>query len=190
MITISKYQIPKFQDIRSGYDFKKRTDLKYAAYIACLYYEFAYYQMLGFSDNNNQFFKENPEDAKIIDEYLHKGWSGAYAMYALLRTVIEAVRKINKALVDENSISSHYKTAIKNIVDITNDVVKHPMFNDTTDPSDASQAYRPVSLNIGGEIDIERWVDQASPSSTLEIDPFKDFVTVRNYLEHIAEILE
>ncbi len=187
MITISKYTIPNFEDIRHNYNFKDRIDLKYASYIACLYYEFAYYRMLGFSDIRSRFFKENLPDNNLINNYLNQSWSEAYSVYALLRTSIEAVRKINKGLLNENLINSYYKTKIKNIINITNDIIKHPMFNDA---SGQSQAYRPISLDIGGNIDIERWIDKTTPSSTLSISPMEDFEAVKNYLEHIAELLK
>jgi hypothetical protein len=190
MITISKYQIPKFEEIRNSYDFKDKVELKYASYIACLYYEFAYYRMLGFSDVRDKFFKENPSDHNVIYTYLNQSWSEAYSIYALLRTSIEAIRKINKGLLNENQIDSYYKTKIKEIVDITNDIIKHPMFNDPTNPADASQAYRPISLYIDGLIDIERWIDQTTPSSTLTINPMKDFDAMHNYLEYIADLIQ
>jgi len=190
MITIPKYQIPKFENIRFNYDFKDRTDLQFASMIACLYYEFAYYQMLGFSDICNQNFKDNSTDNNVRNTYLNRSWSEAYAIYALLRTCIEAVRKINKELLDENRIETYYKNKIKNIVDITNDIIKHPMFNDINNPKDASQAFRPNSLDIGGNIDVDRWIDQTTPSSTLTISPIQDFESVKNYLEHIAELLK
>jgi hypothetical protein len=190
MITIPKYQIPNFQNIRFHYDFGERVDLQFASMIACLYYEFAYYRMLGFSDICNKNFQDNTNDNRARNTYLNQSWSEAYAMYALLRTCIEAVRKINKELISENKIESYYKDRIKNIVDITNDVIKHPMFNDINDPKDASQAFRPNGLDIGGNIDVERWIDHNTPSSILTISPMQDFEAVKSYLEHIADILK
>ena len=190
MITIPKYKISEFEDIRNGYNFGNRIDLKFASEITCLYYEFAYYQILGFSDTYNKFFKEAPDDHDSIISYLNQSWSQAYAIYALLRTCIEAIRKINKGLLSENQISDHYKYRIKEIIDITNDIIKHPMFNNTNDSSDTSIAYRPISLDIGGEIDVERWIDQSSPSDTLKISPMRDFETVQNYIKHIAQLLK
>ncbi len=188
MIDIPKYQIPKFQVLSKEYDFKQKTDVKYASYIACMYYEFAYYQMLDFCSTTNKFFEEAlPEDSPLIDTYLYKSWSHAYSMYALLRTTIEAVRKVNKEFLSDAEVGDFYKEKIKEIVDIANDVVKHPMFNNNG-VIDASYAYRPSALYRWDEIEIQQWSDQTTPSSSLTIAPEKDFYMIQNYLEHIADL--
>jgi len=186
MIDVSKYKIPKFEAFELSYDFKSKIEIKFATHIAIMYHELAYHQMINFSDINNEFFEKNlPANDTAIDTYLYKAWSSAYSVYALLRTTTEAVRKINKELLNETDIRDSYKTRIKEIIDIANDMIKHPMFNDT----DASCAYLPTGLGRGGEIDVQKWIDKTTPSSTIEIYPEKDFYTICNYLEHIAELI-
>ncbi len=186
MISVSKYKIIKFEDFKKSYDFGTNIELKFATHIAIMYYEFAYYQMINFCNTTDEFFKKNlPVDDPAINTYLYEAWSNAYSVYVLLRTTIEAVKKVNKELLKDNNISDFYKKRIKEIIDIANDIVKHPMFNNVAN----SCAYLPISLSLGGGIDIQKWVDKTTPSSNIEIDPEKDFYSVCNYFEYIAELI-
>lgn len=186
MTKVSKYQIPKFEEFERTGVKKQDAEIRFAARIAVMYYEFAYHQMINFCETNNEFFEQNlPDNDPQISTHLNRGWSNAFGMYTLLRTVIDAVRKINDAILDKNSIEEHYRTKIKEIVDITNDMVKHPIFNGNN-----SCAYLPTSLGRSGEIDIQKWTDKNSPSSNVEIYPEKDFYSVCNYMEYVADKLK
>lgn len=185
MIDVSKYQIPKFEEFKKTYSFEEKNELKFAAHIATMYHEFAYHQMISFCATNNEFFEKNlPDDDPVINTYLCKAWSNVYSIYVLLRTVIEAVKKINEALLKKDVVENPYKDKIKEIVDIANDIVKHPMFN-----GDNSSAYWPNSLGSGDEIDVQKWIDKTTPYSIIKIYPEKDFYIVCNYLEHTAELI-
>lgn len=186
MIEGYKYSIPKFEEFKKSYNFGEKIEIRFATHIAIMYHEFAYHQMISFCNTNNEFFEKNlPNNDPEINTYLYKAWSNAYSVYVLIRTTIEAVRKINKELLNDVDINDIYKNRIKEIVDVANDMIKHPMFNGT----DKSCAYLPTGLSRGGEIDVQKWIDKTSPSLTIEIYPEKDFYTVCNYLEHIAELL-
>jgi hypothetical protein len=186
MIDVSKYKIPKFENLKKSYDFKLKTEIKFAAHVAIMYHEFAYHQVVNFCDTNCEFFEKNlSENNPAINTYLYKAWSQAYSVYTLLRTTIEATRRINKEFLQNNDIGDFYNRGIKKIADVANDIIKHPMFNGTN----ASCAYLPIGLGLGDEIDVQKWTDRTSPSSTIEIYPEEDFYTVCNYLEHIAELI-
>ena len=45
-------------------------------------------------------------------------------------------------------------------------------------------------LNYLFGIDIERWIDQTTLSSTLTINPMSDFDIVHDYLEYIADLMQ
>ena len=185
MIEEYKYKIPKFEEFRKIYNFRDKTELKFATHIAIVYHEFAYHQMMSFLETNNEFFEKNlSENDPAINTYLNKAWSNAYSVYALLRTTIEATGKINEKLLEVRDIGNTYKERIKEIVDIANNVVKHPMFNNSVN----SSACLPASLTRGGGIGIQKWVGKIAPSSTMEIDPEKDFHTICGYLENVAEL--
>lgn len=183
MIDHPKYKIPKFEALASHKDVQPNAELRFAVYTACLYYEFAYYRMLDFCTVTNDMYKARPEQTAEIDSYLYRAWSDAYAMYALLRTTIDAVRRINSAVLKKD-VDVYYRNRIKDIVDVANDAVKHPTFNGA-----GSYAHRPLSLDIAGNIEIQRWADQVSSSTEFTISPEKDFYAVQNYLEHVADLI-
>jgi hypothetical protein len=185
MIDHPKYGIPEFLSLANDPVLKTNHELRFAAYTAGLYYEFAYYQMLDFSTVTNEMYEKEPApNSPETEAYLYRAWSHAYAMYALLRTTIEAVRKIN-AEVLKKDVGDFYKNRIKEIVDTANDIVKHPIFNGS-----GSYAHRPLSLYRWGDIEIQRWMDQTSDSIQLTVSPEKDFYTIQNYLEHIASLVK
>ncbi len=182
MIDVIKYQIPNFEKFEQADVKKQDLEIRFATHIAVMYHEFAYYQMINFCKTSSELFEQNfPNNDPQIDTYLYKAWSSAFGIYALMRTVIEAVRKINDAMLKKNSIAEYYQAKIKKIIDITNDIVKHPMFNGGN-----SRAYLPIRIGRGGEIDIQEWIDKTNPSSGVEIYPEEDFYFVCNYLEYIA----
>ncbi len=190
MIDEAKYQIPQFEKFKKAYSFGEGTDLKFAAAVASMYHEFAFYQMIDFCIGYEEFFKENlPASDPRINTSVHKAWSRAYSMYVLLRTTIEATQKINRALMREGDIESFHKQRIKDIAYIANDVIKHPMFNSTKSGSNESFAYWPASLSRDGGIDVYRWVNQSAPFVTMDLHPEEDFYTVCTYLEHVATVL-
>jgi len=140
--------------------------------------------MIALSDTCNNFFRKNTEDDDEIDESMQKCWSFAYGMYVHLRTVIDTIKNIRILIDDKNDIDKYYKLRIKEIIDVTNDIVKHPLFK--TDMSN-SMASQPQTLSIDGSIDIVLWFGGRATKKTLS--PEKNFVIVRNYMESIFEKL-
>ncbi len=184
MVDHPKYKIAEFEGLANRKDFQANAELRFAAYTAALYYEFAFYQMMAFSIITSEMFeKEPPENSPEFTTYLYRAWSHAYAMYALLRTTIEAARNINDKL--SLDVGDYYRTRVKEIIDIANDIVKHPVFN-----GEGSYAHRPLSLYRWGDIEFQKWTDQTSPSSQINISLEKDFYSIQNYLEHVATLVK
>src|SRR5271157_4785599 len=127
MEMLPKYQLPGFIKF---YSFYKFTDLKskQTASLVLSYYDYAYHQMLSLSDTYAEFFKENTDEHHRVMFYLHKSWSYAFGMYALLRTTIEALSILRKMMGDMAPVSTYYQENIKRIIDIANNIVKHPTF--------------------------------------------------------------
>ena len=178
---VQKYSIPQFLEFYAGYKFPDQKS-KHTADVALSYYLYAYHQMMSLSDSYTEFFKkENPTNSEVM-YYMRKSWSYAFAMYALLRTMLEALSILRKMLSDAKAVDAYYAENIKRVVDIANDIVKHPTFKHDR-PSNACE---PQALSLNGEIDIVIWSD-AGDATKLELNPMQDFYLVRNYLEYIAE---
>ena len=179
----SKYQLHNFQEFIAKN--KLNSDrIKHTSELVWSYYHFAYYQMISLNESYNSFFKEAPEQNDIIISYLNKSWSYAYGMYALLRTTLEIMSTLRKMLEDTNPIDQYYEIEIKKIIDIANDVVKHPAFKHQI----MSSGTQPIALSLNGEIDIVT-ISDLGTFEKKEINPMKDFETVRNYIEYISEKL-
>jgi hypothetical protein len=147
----------------------------------------AYHQMIAHSENCNEFFKDSsaPNDPKLAKMYLYKSWSHAFGMYTLLRTTLETLSVMRKMIGDTKDVDPYYQSNIKRIIDIANDNIKHPSFKYGVE----SEACEPDTLSINGEIDIITWSKDLSGTRTA-IDPLKDFYTVTNYIEYIAEQIQ
>lgn len=174
------YQLPNYLEFLSKYRFPDDRS-KHTAELAWAYYKFSYYQMLTLSKTCNNFFKiENPDHDTVM-ENLNKCWSYAYGMYALLRTTLDAIRIFRKMVNDKSSHARYYDD-VKRIVDIANDVIKHPTFK----PNQLSTGTLPISIMIGAEIDVVINSDDGTVKR-MQIDPMKDFKIVRDYLNYIAD---
>src|SRR5882757_8128315 len=112
MIDHPKYKISKFEGLSTNKDIQPNAELRFAVYTANMYYEFAYYQMLDFCTVKDQMYKQRPQSGLETSSYLYRAWSDAYAMYALLRTTIEATRKINTGVLKKN-ITDFYQGRMK-----------------------------------------------------------------------------
>lgn len=181
---IQKYELPQFLKYMLRTNF---TDdrAKHTAEIVKSYYDLSYYQMLDLSKTTNEFFDIQDPTQDIITEYLKKSWSYAYAMYALLRTSIEALSIFRQMVGDVRQIDPIYRDELKNIIDIANHIVKHPMFKH----GQLSEGVQPVSLDVGGGIDVAVQSDTTGQITKKELDPMRDFYAIRNYIEHIFENL-
>ncbi len=181
---IDKYRIPKYLEFLSKYKFPDSKS-RHTAKMADLYYEFAYYQMLSLSETYTAFFKEQSPTHNEVMYHLHKSWAFAYAMYALLRTSLDAIRITRKMIGDTSTIDIYYEEQIKKIIDIANDIVKHPTFKPTPEES---WAVEPQALSLNGEIDVVIGSDKGDMVKA-ELNPMSDFEVVRNYLEYIGDKL-
>ncbi len=178
---VPKYQVPKFLEFYASYAFPDAKS-KHTADVALAYYHYAYYQMISFGETYTEFFEvDNPGNGEVMF-YLRKSWSYAFGMYTLLRTTIEAINVMRKMIGDTNTVDTYYQKSIKEIIDIANDIVKHPTFK----YGGVSEACEPQALSMNGEIDIVVWSDSGNPSK-IELNPMKDFYTITNYCEYIAE---
>ena len=178
-----KYKIPQFLEFYARYNFPDAKS-KHTADVALSYYLYAYHQMISLSDTYTEFFKqENPPHDQVMF-YLRKSWSYAFAMYALLRTALEALSIMRKMLKDTEPVSDYYQENIERLINIANDIVKHPTYKH----DEASEACEPQALSMNGEIDVVVWSD-AGDASKIEINPMQDFYLVHNYLEYLAEKL-
>lgn len=186
MIEVGKYQIPQFEKVLASFKFPDAKS-KHCCFLVRMYYELAYHQMIAHSENCNQFFRGSvgQNDLNKADTYLYRSWSHAFGMYVLLRTALETLSVMRKMIGDTKGVETYYKDNVTRIIDIANDNVKHPSFRHGVD----SEACEPDSLAIGGEIDIITW-SKTLVSTKSEIDPMKDFYTITNYIEYIAEQLK
>ena len=176
---LRKYQLPQCLEFYSKYPFPDIKS-KHTANIAISYYYLAYFQMLSLGDAYTTFFKEENPDQDEVMFHLRKSWSYAFGMYAMLRTTIEALNIMKKMLKYTIAVDD-YQGEIKRIIDIVNNIVKHPTYKHGV----VSEACEPKALSMNGEIDIIFWSDSGH-SSKIELDPMKDFDIIHNYLEFIA----
>lgn len=177
----SKYATPDFLEFYARFQFPDEKS-KHTADIARSYYIYAKYQYFAYVETYDEFFHiENPDHNQVM-EHLRESWSFAFGMYGQLRTTIEALSRMRKMLGDSQSIDRYYEENVSRLVNIMNDVVKHPMYKH----SEPSEACEPQALSIGGEIDIINWSDKGE-SSKETLDPRKDFMVIHDYLEYLAK---
>lgn len=179
----SKYQIPLFVEFFSRFSFPDAKS-KHTAEVAMSYYVFAYYQMIALSETYTLFFKKESPSSGEVAESLNKSWSHAFAMYALLRTCLEALSIMRKMLSDTDDVDETHAKNVKKLIDIANDVVKHPTFK----LEKMSEACEPQALSLNGEIDVVVW-SELGYASKIEIDPIQDFYQVHNYIEYLSDRL-
>ena len=177
---LDKYQLTNCIDFYGKYAFPD-VKSKHTADVAISYYYYAYYQMMSLSTTYVAFFKEqNPSNDEVM-HYLRQSWSYAFSMYAMLRTMLDALRIMRQMIGDTTPVDASYEENIKRIIDIANDIVKHPTYKVGV----ASEACEPLALSLNGEIDIIVW-SNTGQSSKMELSPMKDFEVVHNYAEYIT----
>jgi len=86
---------------------------------------------------------------------------------------------------DVRQIDSVYRDDLIRIIDIANNIVKHPMYKH----NQLSEGAQPVALDISGGIDVAIQSDITGQINKKELNPMKDFYAVRNYIEHIFDNL-
>ncbi len=122
-------------------------------------------------------------------------FANAFGIYTLIRTSLEACRKLcdaclktylNKELIEYRE--SH-KKEIQNIINIANDMIKHPIVNNP--PEEKTKISLPCSYGIGGDIgfDLWEWEEKDWKLSTKIVNPGKDIKIVKSYFEGMADIL-
>lgn len=178
---ITFYQLPNYLDFLLNYRFQDSRS-KQTAQSVLDYYRFAYYQMMNLSDTCDNFFNVQDPDHETMIEGMNKSWSYAYAMYALLRTSLEAMSIFRKMVNDQTVVNTYYKNEIIRIIDIANDVVKHPTFKHNV----FSTGTEVIGLMRGGDIEVAISSDDGSIIRK-EINPMKDFKIIRDYLNYIAD---
>jgi len=149
------------------------------------YFYLAELQIITFEDDINVCFRAD----NAID-YTEVCYSSAYGFYTLIRTTLEASKKFTQEFeaLDKAGKLREYKKrnfgGIKSIVDIANDIVKHPLAS-----GDKVVFYELGGLDSWGNIDIYRWstVDPAD-LKLLQINPIKDCDFVFQYLEGLAAV--
>ncbi len=178
-----KYATPNFLEFYALFPFPDPKS-KHTADLALSYYIYAEYQYFAYVNTYTKFFKiENPSHDEVM-AHLRESWSFAFGMYGQLRTTIEALRGMRKMIGDKEPIDKYYEENISRLVDVMNDIVKHPMYKH----SEPSEACEPQALSMNGEIDIITWSDEGE-SSKETLDPGKDFMVIHDYLEYLAERL-
>ena len=181
---ILKYQLPNFYE----YVFKNKFPderSKHTAEVVKRYYDLAYYQMLDLQRVCGEFFNiENPTNNQI-NEYLNRCWSHAYAMYSLLRTSTEALSIFRKMIGDRKLIDSGYQNELIRIINIANNVVKHPMYKH----GQLSEGAQAVSIDISCGIDVALQSDITGQITKMELNPMGDFYVTRNHIEYIFKSL-
>lgn len=115
-------------------------------------------------------------------------YSSCFAMYAHIRTCLEA----NKRLGDElQSLGPHTElqefrsqnfAQIQSIVNIANNIVKHPL-----DKDGKVLFYEPGGFNNAGEVTVYEWSSTDDDYFELpKIHPIKDLQTIHSYLEKVS----
>jgi len=150
------------------------------------YFYFAELQIRDFERNCGMYFDRN----NTID-YSEACYSNSFSFYALIRTCLEAskilsseIQKREKTGKLEKYRQEHFKE-IKKIIDIANNIVKHPQKNPMTNKI---FFYEPGGLDNFGNMGIYEWSNPHNMLKVLEINPIKDCNVVYKYLEDLAPI--
>ncbi|MFZ4648503.1 MAG: hypothetical protein ACOYMB_02570 [Patescibacteria group bacterium] len=139
---------------------------------------------------NSLYYKKNPLKLAEADNYLNSSWSFAYGMYGQLRVVIEAARQITKKVNPKFYKKKVDFKKIQDIVNIANDIVKHPFEEKEESRKDQHLfAAKPIYLLENNSIAIYRYSKQLNKEETIIINPNNDFLVIRDYLEDLAKNL-
>jgi hypothetical protein len=174
-----KYEIPHFDDWCNQYlKSNTRTHVAYVIENLRHYYEFSFHQLVDFVRNREEFYGiPNPDVCQIMTG-LHKCWSNAYGMYALTRTTIDLARQLNIEFSIKHSV--YYAENIKRIIDVTNNIIKHPLENS------GGNSYTPIGLSRCGTIDVGEYNNAQGFIKNVTLSPESDFYFLQNYLEEIS----
>lgn len=150
------------------------------------YFYFAELQIRNFELNCGKFFDRNNSI-----NYSEACYSNAFSFYVLIRTCLEA----SQALCDEMQKSKNTEklkkyrednfVKIKKIIDIANNIVKHPLKDRATNQI---FFYEPSGLDNSGNMDINEWSNSHNMLKVLEINPIEDCDYIYKYLEDLALI--
>ncbi len=184
MIDQHKYEINNFGELERNKSFGSNPEIRFSARIAIQYYIYAFHEMMNFCSIKDELFKLGSDaNDQEIAVHTSRAWASAYGMYALLRTVLEATRKIKTSQSGIDWSDSVYDAPIKAIIYTANDIVKHPMFNGKD-----SNAYLPeAGIGIDGEIELNKWTGLDKGSINISLYPEKDFTSVAGYLRYFAD---
>ena len=176
-----KYHLPKFLEFLSVYEFKSEK-AEHTARIAYLYYDLAYHQMISLHESCSSFFKVEEPAHDEINDSLHRSWAFAYGMYALMRTAMDGLRIMRQMEEDLTAVDTYWETEITRLVNIANDIVKHPTFKAV---QSGSLAVEPQALQMNCEIDVVFWSEKGFQERR-ELDPMHDFNMIHDYFEYIG----
>ena len=182
MQIVEHCELKKFSEFFSKFVFPSTTAIHYAT-TTRRYYNFAYFQYIAYQA---EVLKHFGVDGDIQRDSWEFSFTYAFGFYALMRTSLEACRKLCDAIASEDTngelkkYRELYRESIKRIVDIANDVVKHPF---------VPIASQPGGLDMTGAMDIYRWTEEDDSFKNVTVSPGQDQKTVHAYIEGLAEIL-
>ncbi len=173
-----KYQLPVFVEFFCRYKFPDDKS-HYNANVAFTYYTYAYHQLITYTETYVSLFKmSNPSNDEVL--YIsRKAWSYALSMYVMLRVALEALQHMRNMLGDKGQVID----SVQGVIDIANEVAKHPAFNSNQD----SSAREPWSISVNGEFDIITWAEDGTSSILATRRPEGDFMIIHDYMESMAQ---
>lgn len=134
--------------------------------------------------------KEFERDNKI--DYVERGDSHCFAFYALIRTCLEAEKRVSDFMqkFDSSGELKNYllenKNRVKNIIKTANLFVKHPLIDPVRK---RFEFYQPGSLDISGNVGMYEWSSKNDKHfETLEVNPVDDCDSIFKYLEGLSII--
>ena len=177
--------LKKFSDFL-GKDSKNMYLVHYVTTIRRYFY-FAEIQVRLFSEAVEKQFEINNE----ID-YIEVGDSHCFAFYALIRTCLDAEKRVSDFIQQFDSSCELEKyltdnsTRVKGIINTANKFVKHPII----DPAhNRFEFYQPGSLDISGNVGMYEWSSKNDKHfKTPEVNPVDDCDSIFKYLEELSTI--
>lgn len=164
----------------------KQFSLLHLATAAHRYFYFAEIQVRNFTEYLEINFK--PETKNF--DYKEVCSSYCLGFYTLIRTSLEASRRLSDEIQKDDASGELKKyrdenlVSIKNIINIANDFIKHPLEDDTRNKV---KFYEPGSLDNFGNVGMYEWsIKDVDYFEVPEINPIKDCDTVYKYLEGLA----
>lgn len=143
-------------------------------------------QLRNFKENLVQSFNK---DASQID-YTERCYSYCYGFYALIRTSLEASRRLSNEMAekDKGAELQEYRNSqqrlIKPIIKISNDIIKHPLADKSRNKK---VFYQPGGLDSTGKVSIYEWsLEKKKDLEVFEIHPTRDFDTTYEHLEGLG----